>query len=173
MSTRWRWSPRRKISPAACPTLMASSGLITPLARPRMPSVPKYLRPMMSPARGDPRGTRPHRAHMADNRHHIGNCFKKYEQSLRAGLQWLILINFNGLGSAYSAFLPADFLSCREGGGWVTLTGSDPGNESSRPWSSARSRRRWVSSLGLFSSRGGFCFGLSMGSLPAAHHAPQ
>src|SRR5712672_3392465 len=110
---------------------------------------------------------------MADNRHHIGNCFKKCEQSLRAGLQWLIPVDFNDLGEAYAGFLPAVFLSWREGAGWVTLTGSDPGNESSRPWSSARSRRRWVSSLGLFSSRAGFCFGLSMGLLPAARHAPQ
>src|SRR5215472_15006140 len=33
--------------PAACPTLSASSGVITPLARPRMPSVPKYLRTIL------------------------------------------------------------------------------------------------------------------------------
>jgi hypothetical protein len=33
----------RNINPAACPTLSASSGVITPLARPRIPSVPKYL----------------------------------------------------------------------------------------------------------------------------------
>ena len=46
MSTRWRCSPRLNTSPAACPTLSASSGVITPLARPRMPSVPKYLRAM-------------------------------------------------------------------------------------------------------------------------------
>ena len=40
-------------SPAACPTFSARSGVITPLARPRMPSVPKYLRTMMAgPARG-------------------------------------------------------------------------------------------------------------------------
>ena len=30
--------------PAAWPTFRASSGVISPLARPRMPSVPKYLR---------------------------------------------------------------------------------------------------------------------------------
>src|SRR5262245_12903333 len=52
MSTRWRCSPRRKISPAAWPTLSASSGVIVPLARPRMPSVPKYFRAMSpQPAR--------------------------------------------------------------------------------------------------------------------------
>src|SRR5262249_44658664 len=35
-----------KIKPAACPTLSANSGVIVPLARPRMPSVPKYFRAM-------------------------------------------------------------------------------------------------------------------------------
>src|SRR5215207_7884117 len=30
------------------PTLMARSGVITPLARPRIPSVPKYFRPISS-----------------------------------------------------------------------------------------------------------------------------
>src|SRR5689334_7144497 len=45
MTTRWRSSPaRRNTTPVACPTLSASSGVITPLARPRIPSVPKYLR---------------------------------------------------------------------------------------------------------------------------------
>ncbi len=37
-----------KTRPAAMPTFSASSGVITPFARPRMPSVPKYLRAMMS-----------------------------------------------------------------------------------------------------------------------------
>jgi hypothetical protein len=30
--------------PAACPTFRARSGVMTPFARPRMPSVPKYFR---------------------------------------------------------------------------------------------------------------------------------
>src|SRR4029077_9664219 len=42
--------------PLACPTLSASSGVITALARPRIPSVPKYLRTMfprrLSPSAG-------------------------------------------------------------------------------------------------------------------------
>src|SRR5215467_1767638 len=38
-----------KTSPVACPTLSARSAVITPLARPRMPSVPKYLRAITSP----------------------------------------------------------------------------------------------------------------------------
>src|ERR1700731_2812468 len=42
--------------PLACPTLSASSGVITALARPRIPSVPKYLPPMfprrLSPSAG-------------------------------------------------------------------------------------------------------------------------
>src|SRR3982074_3681399 len=50
MTTRWRWSPRWNTSPAACPTLSASSGVISPLARPRIPSVPKYLRLIYPPA---------------------------------------------------------------------------------------------------------------------------
>ncbi len=36
-------------TPAACPTFRASSGVITPLARPRTPSVPKYLRKSVAP----------------------------------------------------------------------------------------------------------------------------
>src|SRR5690606_9922020 len=41
--------PRRKWRPAACPTFMAVAASSTPsLARPRMPSVPKYLRPIRS-----------------------------------------------------------------------------------------------------------------------------
>ncbi len=46
MTTRWRCSPRWNTSPAACPTFKASSAVILPFARPRMPSVPKYLRVM-------------------------------------------------------------------------------------------------------------------------------
>src|SRR5271170_7126624 len=46
MTTRWRCSPRRKATPAACPTFNATSAVILLLARPRMPSVPKYLRAM-------------------------------------------------------------------------------------------------------------------------------
>ena len=48
MTTRWRCSPRWKARPAAWPTFKASSGVITPLARPRMPSVPKYLPAILS-----------------------------------------------------------------------------------------------------------------------------
>src|SRR6267142_2030795 len=50
MTTRWRCSPRWNTSPAAWPTLSASSGVIRPLARPRIPSVPKYLRLIFPPA---------------------------------------------------------------------------------------------------------------------------
>src|SRR6185437_595136 len=50
ITTRWRCSPRWNTRPAACPTLSASSGVIRPLARPRIPSVPKYLRFMYPPA---------------------------------------------------------------------------------------------------------------------------
>src|SRR4051812_39339026 len=47
MTTRWRWSPRRKWAPAAWPTRCAISAVIgASLVRPRMPSVPKYLRVM-------------------------------------------------------------------------------------------------------------------------------
>jgi hypothetical protein len=46
MTTRWRWSPRRNARPAAWPTLSAISAVIWLLARPLMPSVPKYLRAM-------------------------------------------------------------------------------------------------------------------------------
>ena len=47
MTTRWRWSPRRKCAPAACPTLSAVSAVIGGLlVSPRMPSVPKNLRVM-------------------------------------------------------------------------------------------------------------------------------
>ena len=38
-----------KHMPAACPTFIASSGVIAPLASPRMPSVPKYLRLIFPP----------------------------------------------------------------------------------------------------------------------------
>ena len=38
---RSRWSPFWKMSPTAWPTFSASSGVMMPLARPRMPSVPK------------------------------------------------------------------------------------------------------------------------------------
>src|SRR5690348_16651103 len=45
MTTRWRWSPRRKCAPAACPTRRAVSAVIgSLLVRPRMPSVPKNFR---------------------------------------------------------------------------------------------------------------------------------
>src|SRR3979409_2649283 len=50
MTTRWRWSPRWNTNRASCPTLSASSGVIKPLARPRIPSVPKYLRLIYPPA---------------------------------------------------------------------------------------------------------------------------
>src|SRR5215213_10024894 len=45
MTTRWRWSPRRKWAPAAWPTRSAVSAVIgSLLVRPRIPSVPKNLR---------------------------------------------------------------------------------------------------------------------------------
>src|SRR5438067_4854184 len=45
MTTRWRWSPRRKCAPAAWPTRSAVSAVIgSILVVPRMPSVPKNLR---------------------------------------------------------------------------------------------------------------------------------
>src|SRR5438874_5041345 len=45
MTTRWRWSPRRKCVPAAWPTRSAVSAVIgSRLVVPRMPSVPKNLR---------------------------------------------------------------------------------------------------------------------------------
>src|SRR4051794_23024760 len=45
MTTRWRWSPRRKCAPAACPTRRAVSAVIgSMLVVPRIPSVPKNLR---------------------------------------------------------------------------------------------------------------------------------
>src|SRR3954471_8830652 len=45
MTTRWRWSPRRKWAPAAWPTRSAVSAVIgSALVRPRIPSVPKNLR---------------------------------------------------------------------------------------------------------------------------------
>src|SRR5271154_4143175 len=50
MTTRWRCSPRRKATPAAWPTLRATSAGSLLLARPRMPSVPKYLRAMREDA---------------------------------------------------------------------------------------------------------------------------
>src|SRR6476469_3105182 len=47
MTTRWRWSPRRKCAPAAWPTRSAVSAVIgSMLVVPRMPSVPKNLRVM-------------------------------------------------------------------------------------------------------------------------------
>src|SRR5437588_3047573 len=50
MTTRWR-SPFLKVSPAAIPTRIASSGVIGySLARPRMPSVPKSLRVVVKSA---------------------------------------------------------------------------------------------------------------------------
>lgn len=49
ITTRWRWSPRRKTRPAAMPTRKAVSAVIAPsLALPRIPSVPKYLRTIRS-----------------------------------------------------------------------------------------------------------------------------
>src|SRR5271167_2493568 len=55
MTTRWRCSPRRKATPAAWPTFKATSAVILLLARPRIPSVPKYLRAMRvdSPPRNE------------------------------------------------------------------------------------------------------------------------
>src|SRR5215207_6448016 len=54
MTTRWRWSPRRKCAPAAWPILSAISAVIgILLVRPRIPSVPKNLRvifPLAFPA---------------------------------------------------------------------------------------------------------------------------
>src|SRR5205085_9867292 len=45
MTTRWRWSPRRKCAPAAWPTRRAVSAVIgSRLVVPRIPSVPKNLR---------------------------------------------------------------------------------------------------------------------------------
>src|SRR5947208_5095191 len=45
MTTRWRWSPRRKWAPAAWPTRSAVSAVIgSRLVVPRIPSVPKNLR---------------------------------------------------------------------------------------------------------------------------------
>src|SRR3954447_6048845 len=45
MTTRWRWSPRRKCTPAAIPTHSAVWAVIgSLLVSPRMPSVPKSLR---------------------------------------------------------------------------------------------------------------------------------
>src|SRR5277367_1636957 len=53
MTTRWRWAPRVKMRPAAMPAFMAISGVrAVVLVRPRMPSVPKYLRVMDCPGRG-------------------------------------------------------------------------------------------------------------------------
>jgi len=43
ITTRLRWSPRRNARPAAWPTFSAISAVIWLLARPWMPSVPKYL----------------------------------------------------------------------------------------------------------------------------------
>src|SRR6478736_1321259 len=95
MTTRWRCSPRRNTMPADWPTLRASSGVITPLARPRMPSVPKYLRTMISPARRPPlRGV---------SQYHRADGFKKCEQSLRPAkhrARYLISPYFNRLGRA-------------------------------------------------------------------------
>src|SRR5437763_1647187 len=48
ITTRWRWSPRRKCAPAACPTRSAVSAVIgSILVVPRIPSVPKNLRVMV------------------------------------------------------------------------------------------------------------------------------
>src|SRR4051812_18406673 len=45
MTTRWRWSPRRKCAPAAWPTRSAVSAVIgSVLVSPRIPSVPKNFR---------------------------------------------------------------------------------------------------------------------------------
>src|SRR3954452_22462447 len=45
MTTRWRWSPRRKCWPAAIPTHSAVCAVIgSLLVSPRMPSVPKNFR---------------------------------------------------------------------------------------------------------------------------------
>src|SRR6478672_13107460 len=45
MTTRWRWSPRRKCAPAAWPTRSAVSAVIgSALVVPRIPSVPKNFR---------------------------------------------------------------------------------------------------------------------------------
>src|ERR1700761_787102 len=50
ITTRWRCSPRVKMRPAAMPAFMAISGVsLGLLVRPRMPSVPKYLRVMGGP----------------------------------------------------------------------------------------------------------------------------
>ena len=46
MTTRWRWSPLWNRMPVACATFIARSGVITPFAVPRIPSVPKCLRVM-------------------------------------------------------------------------------------------------------------------------------
>src|SRR5690606_22499140 len=49
ITTRCLWSPRRKWRPAAWPTFIAiAASSNPPLARPRIPSVPKYLRSMQS-----------------------------------------------------------------------------------------------------------------------------
>src|SRR5215203_3979970 len=50
MTTRWRWSPRRKCAPAAWPTRSAVSAVIgSLLVVPRIPSVPKHLRVIAAP----------------------------------------------------------------------------------------------------------------------------
>ena len=47
ITTRWRCAPRVKMRPAAMPAFIAISGVSAEaLVRPRMPSVPKYLRVM-------------------------------------------------------------------------------------------------------------------------------
>src|SRR6476659_3792005 len=125
MSTRC--SPRRKIKPAACPTLSASSGVIVPLARPRMPSVPKYFRTIFPPT--------PVKAELSNRMiGQLPQIFKKNERFLRL---WLkpqsaeIAAGRDGGGLLFSYF---HLLSRRVGAGCVTLTGSEAGKLSSRPF---------------------------------------
>src|SRR6516225_1901609 len=136
MSTRRRCSPRRKIKPAACPTLSASSGVIVPLARPRMPSVPKYFRTIV-PQPGEGRACRQMIGQLPET-------FKKNERFLRLWLKPLWAENtaaLDGGGVLFSYFRLLS-LSRRVGAGCVTLTGSEAGKLSSRPCSSECSSLR-------------------------------
>src|SRR4249919_2044047 len=116
MSTRLRWSPRRKIRPAAWPTLSANSGVISPLARPRMPSVPKYLRAMFPKPNEGKRFDAMIRQFDGRNVKNVRTLAPMMNGAAgpAGGAVWLMSSD-----ARYYFF----FLSAALGGGWVTLIG--------------------------------------------------
>src|SRR6516225_7471003 len=114
---------------------------MVPFARPRMPSVPKYLRTMSTPV-------------------HAASFFDQKKGQFKSGCciahgKSETIINENRrLGRRLRQKSAAEgemrylfgFLSCTLGGGWVTLGGSEAGKLSSRPRSSDLSALRRCSS---------------------------